>query len=132
MQGLVIPSESESLLMSNGWKNGSTSRWRKLRAAVILRDGGCCQYCGSQENLHVDHIIPKRLIGENGDTMENLITACRNCNLSKGGKLAELGESNQNGKNGKNGTKGGFFNSARTPPTLHVGYIPQNGSVSHD
>lgn len=123
MQGLVIPSESESLLMSNGWKNGSTSRWRKLRAAVILRDGGCCQYCGSQENLHVDHIIPKRLLGENGDTMENLITACRQCNLSKGGKLAELGE---------NQSKGGFFGQRRTPPTLHVGYIPQNGSVSHD
>lgn len=126
MQSMGIPHQKELLLMSNGWKNGSTSRWRKLRAAVIDRDGGCCQYCGSQENLHVDHIIPKRLIGENGDTMENLITACRACNLSKGGKMAELGENSQNG------SKGGFFAQHRTPPTLHGVYIPANGSVSHD
>jgi len=57
MQSMGIPHQKELLLMSKGWKNGSTSRWRKLRAAVIARDGGCCQYCGSEENLHVDHII---------------------------------------------------------------------------
>ncbi len=109
--------------MSKGWKNGSTTRWRKLRQQVLDRDGHVCQYCGSEENLHIDHIIPKRLVGEQGDTLENLITACRACNLSKGGKMAELGE---------NQSKGGFFGMHRTPPTLHGLNIPANGSVSHD
>jgi hypothetical protein len=126
MQGMGIPSDQELLLMSKGWKNGSTSRWRKLRQQVLDRDGHVCQYCGSEENLHIDHIIPKRLIGEQGDTLDNLITACRSCNLSKGGKVAELGESSSNQ------SKGGFFGKHRTPPTLHGVYIPQNGSVSHD
>ena len=118
-----ISSAEKLLLMSKGWKNGSTSRWRKLRQQVLDRDGHVCQYCGSEENLHVDHIIPKRIAGENGDVLDNLITACRACNLSKGGKMTELGE---------NQSKGGFFSMHRTPPTLHGVYIPQNGSVSHD
>jgi len=42
--------------MSRNWKGGSTSRWRKLREAVLKRDG-CCQMCGQTEGpMHIDHV----------------------------------------------------------------------------
>lgn len=40
-----------------------------------------CSYCGSRDYLTADHLIPKKLGGENcGD---NLVWACRSCNSSK-------------------------------------------------
>jgi len=52
--------------MSKGWKGGSTSEWRKLREIVFKRDGAICVQCGEDERtkLHIDHIIPKRLVGD--------------------------------------------------------------------
>lgn len=53
--------------------------------AVYRRDGGRCVYCGSQENLHFDHIIP---FSKGGDTsVENLQLLCRKCNLEKSNKI---------------------------------------------
>ena len=43
-----------------------------------------CWYCGSAENLSVDHIIARERGGT--DSGENLIYACRTCNSSKGSK----------------------------------------------
>lgn len=43
-----------------------------------------CWYCGETANLSMDHIIPRSRGG--GDTGENLITVCRSCNSSKGGR----------------------------------------------
>lgn len=51
---------------------------------IKLKTGQICNYCGSIENLALDHIFPKKLIGI--DTAENLIFACRSCNSSKGKK----------------------------------------------
>jgi len=60
--------------MSRAWKGGSTSRWRKIREAVLKRDG-CCQMCGQSEGqMHIDHVIPKRLGG--GDEIWNLRQLC--------------------------------------------------------
>lgn len=41
----------------------------------------CC-YCGSREQLSVDHLIPTKRGGAN--TGDNLVWACRSCNSSKG------------------------------------------------
>lgn len=60
---------------------------KKTRFEVFKRDGFKCQYCGScppSVLLHVDHIHPVALGGEN-DT-DNLITACEGCNLGKGAR----------------------------------------------
>ena len=65
----------------------SESVWNRLRAAVFLRDGHACRYCGSGENLACDHVVPKSRGG--GDELENLATACRSCNSSKGGRTPE-------------------------------------------
>ncbi|WP_337983750.1 HNH endonuclease [Lysinibacillus sp. C5.1] len=51
---------------------------------VFVRDNFTCQKCGSVgdiQNLVIDHITPKSLGGSN--TIENLITLCRFCSVSK-------------------------------------------------
>lgn len=62
-----------------------------IRTAVFKRDNYTCVYCGkrlsrrstaTQENRPTaDHIIPKSQGGDS--TEENLVTACRKCNLEK-------------------------------------------------
>lgn len=53
--------------------------------AVWNRDGGKCVYCGSTENLHLDHIIP---FSKGGNTsVENLQLLCQKCNLQKSNKI---------------------------------------------
>lgn len=57
----------------------------KLRFRVFARDGFVCLYCGRRPpevKLHADHILPRNLGGQ--DVMENLTTACQDCNLGKG------------------------------------------------
>jgi 5-methylcytosine-specific restriction protein A len=109
MQGMGLLSKAWVSLMSKGWANGSTKGWRVIRERILRRDGYTCQKCGDSESqLHIDHIVPKRLGGS--DLEENLQTLCQMCNLQKGG----------------------FFEGRRTPPTLHDVYIPQNVSISHD
>ncbi len=51
---------------------------------VKLQTGQICNYCGSTNNLALDHIFPKKMGGK--DHAENLIFACRACNSSKGKK----------------------------------------------
>lgn len=58
---------------------------KKTRFEVFKRDGFTCQYCGAPPTksvLHVDHIGPVALGGTND--IDNLITACAECNLGKG------------------------------------------------
>jgi 5-methylcytosine-specific restriction endonuclease McrA len=95
---------SKSALRSTG----STRQWRNIRERILRRDGYICQYCG-QEADTVDHVIPRRLNGL--DTDDNLVSSCRKCNLSKGGR---------------------FFVSKRTPPTPRSFSNPQNTSIGHE
>jgi hypothetical protein len=56
-----------------------------LRFQVLRRDGFTCTYCGRRPpdvELHVDHEIPYS--GGGLTVLENLRTACRDCNLGKG------------------------------------------------
>ena len=56
-----------------------------IRFEVLRRDGFTCQYCGRKTpdvKLHVDHVLPWSAHGSNN--IENLRTACQECNLGKG------------------------------------------------
>ena len=59
------------------------------RQMIFQRDNFQCRYkldgCLVGENLQIDHIIPVSKGGTNND--DNLVTACSNCNLKKGGKI---------------------------------------------
>ncbi len=52
------------------------------RENVFKRDGFTCQYCGTQKELTLDHLIPKARGGET--SWNNLVTACKKCNSYKG------------------------------------------------
>jgi hypothetical protein len=51
---------------------------------VKLKSGCICAYCGTVDNLSIDHLVPKMLGGENN--ADNALFACRSCNSSKGSK----------------------------------------------
>jgi 5-methylcytosine-specific restriction endonuclease McrA len=55
------------------------------RFNVFLRDKFTCQYCGVQNELTFDHVIPR---SKGGITAwDNVVAACSPCNLRKGGSL---------------------------------------------
>lgn len=57
---------------------------KKIRFEVFKRDAFTCQYCGSKPPsvvLEVDHIHPVAAGGK--DAVDNLITACFDCNRGK-------------------------------------------------
>ena len=58
------------------------------RRNVLRRDRYTCQYCGRQGGeLTVDHVLPRSRGGKS--TWENLVAACRACNLKKGDRTPE-------------------------------------------
>ena len=70
-----------------------SNKWLKLRFAVFTRDNFTCQYCGrnvvdDKIKLNCDHKIPKTKNG--AYTMDNLITACFECNQGKKDVLLEI------------------------------------------
>lgn len=63
---------------------------RLTRRNLMLRDAHECQYCGKRpptRELNIDHVLPRSRGGE--DSWENLVTACRVCNLRKGWRTPE-------------------------------------------
>lgn len=63
-----------------------TGEWARIRSEVFVRDDFTCQYCGKRGGrLECDHIFPRSKGGLS--TLDNLQTACRPCNQSKGAKL---------------------------------------------
>jgi hypothetical protein len=51
---------------------------------MLVREENRCAYCGCADGLQWEHIIPKSRGGP--DTIDNLVLACRACNLQKGAK----------------------------------------------
>lgn len=57
------------------------------KSNILHRDNYKCQYCGSEFDLTIDHIIPKSMGGKHEWT--NVVTACIKCNLKKSNKSLE-------------------------------------------
>ncbi|WP_436516786.1 HNH endonuclease [Ekhidna sp. To15] len=51
------------------------------RHNIFKRDGGRCQYCGTNKELTIDHVVPRSKGGKS--TWTNLVTACKKCNSRK-------------------------------------------------
>ena len=64
-----------------------TPRVAYSRKNVHIRDQHTCQYCGSTQNLTLDHVMPTSRGG--GSTWENVVTACSPCNSKKGSKTPD-------------------------------------------
>ena len=52
------------------------------RFNVFLRDRFSCQYCGADDELTFDHLLPRSRGGQT--TWINVVAACSPCNLRKG------------------------------------------------
>lgn len=55
--------------------------WKKQRQKALDRDNQTCQSCGSEQDLHVHHIIPFNEFEESEEANElgNLVTLCSQC-----------------------------------------------------
>ncbi|MBY0424089.1 MAG: HNH endonuclease, partial [Cytophagales bacterium] len=52
------------------------------RQNIFKRDGHKCQYCGSTQELTIDHVLPRSRGGL--PSWDNLVAACKQCNSKKG------------------------------------------------
>lgn len=69
-------------------------RVRFNKRNVFARDGYRCQYCGSGEDLTIDHVVPRSRAdrgfpGGAKNSWQNCVTACLPCNLRKGNRTPE-------------------------------------------
>jgi len=90
---LICPDGRKRRFVSRGPREGYDEQYGSSRRAglsmrtrynVLTRDGHRCVYCGAtpqDDRLQIDHKVPVSKGGS--DDMENLVTACRTCNLGK-------------------------------------------------
>lgn len=109
-------------------RNGSTTRWRKIRLAILRRDNNTCYYCGIPTATTVDHLTPLEQGGD--DNFNNLVSACSNCNYSKGNRTEEQYIKARNKKHRskvmkQNNNNNGFFAVPKTPPTPAMFFSPK-------
>lgn len=79
----------------------------KVRFSVLTRDGFRCTYCGrsaKETNLEIDHVVPRS--GGGKTIMQNLRTACQDCNVGKGKTLMALEQMAAGPLSGPNPLKG--------------------------
>jgi len=60
------------------------------RRNIFARDKNRCQYCGKRyptNELSLDHVIPRTMGGKS--IWENVVCACADCNVKKGGRMPQ-------------------------------------------
>lgn len=80
------PVDTKEPARSRGRGRSRTLR-ASIRFEVLRRDEFTCRYCGRRApevRLHVDHKQPRNSGGP--DHLDNLVTACEDCNLGKGAR----------------------------------------------
>ena len=51
------------------------------RKKVLVRDNYTCQYCGSKEDITIDHVLPRSRGGKS--TFLNCVASCKECNIHR-------------------------------------------------
>jgi 5-methylcytosine-specific restriction endonuclease McrA len=93
----------------------NTKAYRKQRLRVLARDGHVCMYCGSSEQLTVDHVLPIAKHPELAMDMENMVIACKPCNSRKGAR-----------------SQGVFLAQLDTPPVFTAFPSPTQSKIHED
>lgn len=65
--------------------------WRAVREAVFMRDGRICAKCKSQENLNIDHVLPRSKYKHLQLEPSNLRVLCWPCNKAKAARIEIAG-----------------------------------------
>lgn len=73
--------------LKSGVKYNPFRRVELNRRNLFKRDKNSCVYCGSKEELTIDHVMPKSRGGRT--TWDNVVTACHKCNNKKDNKTPE-------------------------------------------
>ena len=77
--------QSSMELLYNLEATSSSEAKRKWRQSIKENWNYKCAYCGSEENLTLDHITPRTKGGS--DRVINVLCACHSCNHSKGHQM---------------------------------------------
>ncbi len=77
-----------SVIRVNKYANVPYRKVPLTKSNIFKRDGYKCVYCGSKNNLTLDHVVPQSKGGK--DSWDNLVTACKRCNAEKGDKIIEV------------------------------------------
>jgi len=64
----------------------NSKAWKLLRKEIMCEHKNICVYCGSTEQLNVDHILPKSKFKELALLKSNLQILCWTCNKKKSTK----------------------------------------------
>lgn len=78
----MVPFESPQEYLFNLYATNSSQAKRIWRQDIKNHWNHECAYCGSKENLTIDHIIPRSKGGL--DTTKNIVCSCDSCNHNKG------------------------------------------------
>lgn len=96
--GMVSYKELASLILGNlnpsqvgtsvASKKSFQSHYPKRKCWAAVRQWhfdqtGKCADCGTRLDLQADHIIPKEVLHDKADTLDNLTLRCRRCNVIK-------------------------------------------------
>ena len=84
---MPLYSTSDELLYNLEAVTGSEAK-RKWRQSIKEKWNYECAYCGSEENLTLDHITPRSKGGS--EKVTNVLCACHSCNQYKGHEYWKL------------------------------------------
>jgi len=93
----------------------NTKAYRRARLKVLNRDGHVCMYCGSSEDLTIDHVLSIKNHPELAMDMDNMVIACKICNSRKGSR-----------------SQGVFLAQKDTPPVFMSFLSPTRSNIAED
>jgi len=93
----------------------NTKAYRRARVKVLNRDGHVCMYCGTSEDLTIDHVLSIKNHPELAMDMDNMVIACKICNSRKGSR-----------------SQGVFLAQKDTPPVFPSFISPMQSKLHED